>query len=61
MSDVIEQVVEVGVFVVMIKRYPGLDIETACAVIAAGVTLSEIASCAYLYFKYLRFREKPAD
>ena len=60
-SDVIEQVVEVGVFVVMIKRYPGLDIETACAVIAAGVTLSEIASCAYLYFKYLRFREKPAD
>ncbi len=60
-SDVIEQVVEVGVFVVLVRRFPGLDIGTACAVIAAGMTLSELASCLYLYVRYLRCREKPAD
>ena len=60
-SDVIEQVVEVGVFVILIQRFPGLDIEMACAVIAAGVTLSEIASCIYLYIEHRRFREKPSS
>lgn len=57
-SDVIEQVVEVGVFVLLIRRFPGLPIGRACAVIAAGVTLSELASCLYLYARYLRFRER---
>lgn len=60
-SDAIEQIVEVGVFVILVRRFPGLDMEMACAVIAAGVTLSEIVSCVYLYVQYLRFREKPSD
>lgn len=60
-SDVLEQVVEAGVFIVMVQRYPGLSMETACAVIAAGVTASELISCGYLYVQYLRFREKPAS
>jgi stage V sporulation protein B len=57
-SDVIEQSVEVGVFVILIHFMPGASIETACAVIAGGVTLSEIVSAAYLYAKYRKFRER---
>lgn len=59
-SDAIEQVVEVGTFVFLIRRFPGLAMETACAAIAAGVTLSELASCVYLFVCYRRYRERPA-
>ena len=58
-SDVIEQAVEVGTFVLLLRRYPDLSLELACAAIAGGVTLSEIASCLYLFARYLRYRERP--
>lgn len=57
-SDAMEQAVEVGVFVLLIRRMPGADTETACAMIAAGVTLSELLSCLYLAYQYLHCRER---
>ncbi|MBE6935050.1 MAG: hypothetical protein E7458_00960 [Ruminococcaceae bacterium] len=57
-SDAMEQAVEVGAFLLLIRRMPDADTETACAMIAAGVTLSELLSCAYLAYAYLQHRER---
>ena len=60
-SDAIEQTVEVGGFVLLLRRFPGLETGSACALIAVGVTLSEVCSCLYLFLCYLRYREKPVS
>lgn len=51
-EQLIEQIIEIGVFVCISSSMISKGIEYSCAALAIGTTLSEIASCLYSYILY---------
>ena len=58
-SDIIEQFSEMALFVVLVNFAAPYGLAYTCAAIMVGATLSEVASCAYLYIGYLLDRRRP--
>lgn len=57
-SDFLEQGVEVGLLIFLLRRSSTTDIELACRYISVSIVVSEVVSGAYLYLQYLLCRKK---
>ncbi len=51
-EQLLEQIIEILIFIVLIGKMAPMGIEYACAAIVAGTTISEILSCIYSYILY---------
>lgn len=57
-AQILEQFVRIGVIYFLIGKFAALGLAAACAVVMAGDTLAEIASCGYLAIGYFRDRRR---
>jgi stage V sporulation protein B len=57
-EQLIEQIIEIIVFVVLLKRIESDDIEKSCLAIVAGTTAAEAISCLHSYLMYLIYISK---
>ncbi len=60
-SQMLEQIVRIGLTVLLLELLAPLGIRFACALIFIGNTVSEICSCAYLFIAYLRDKRRLLD
>lgn len=60
-AQILEQFVRIGVIYFLIGKFAALGLAAACAVVMAGDTLAEIASCGYLAIGYFRDRRRLPD
>lgn len=51
-EQLLEQIIEILIFIVLIGKMAPMGIEYACAAIVTGTTISEILSCIYSYILY---------
>lgn len=58
MAFIFEQILKMLFVVVMFKIFNTQDLEKSCAIIAMGMTISEISSCLITYFIYIKSREE---
>ncbi len=59
-EQLLEQVIEIVVFIILIGNFAPRGIEYACAAVVIGTTLSEILSCIYSYLLYINDVKKIA-
>ena len=57
-SQILEQAVRMAIIIVLIDRTLSLGLTYTCAAVVLGNTVSEIVSCAYMYFGYRRDLKK---
>lgn len=59
-EQLLEQIIEIVVFMILIGNFASSGIEYACAAVVIGTTLSEILSCIYSYILYINDIKKIA-
>lgn len=52
-EQLLEQIIEIVVFIILIGNFAPRGIEYACAAVVIGTTLSEVLSCIYSYALYI--------
>ncbi len=57
-AQMFEQLVRIGVILLIIDRFAAMGMSAACAAVMIGDTLAEIGSCLYMGIGYLRDRRK---
>ncbi len=57
-AQMLEQVVRIGVIMLLIDRFAAQGLSAACAAVLIGDTLAEMASCLFLYVGYCRDNRK---
>jgi stage V sporulation protein B len=57
-GDALEQVVEIGLTVAIVRVAGVTDAGRACQLVALATTVSEVVATGFLFSRYLRFREK---
>lgn len=60
-SQIFEQLIRVGIVLVLLMRFSGYGITAACAAIMIGDTVSECLSCLYLWIGYMADKRKMAS
>lgn len=60
-AQIFEQLVRIGIVMLLIDRFAAMGITWACAAVLVGDTLAEAASCLYMAVGYLRDRHRLTD
>ncbi len=57
-AQLFEQVVRILIIILLVKRYSAAGLEQTCAAVLFGDSMAEIASCGYMYLRFLADKKK---